>query len=110
VSECLYYIIGNKCDLDEDDEREVSYEEGEQWVEDYKEEFCEQEDEIDIKFVEVSAKEGTNINSLFEEISVKLLERHNKALGLKKGAKVMPNDPAQNLSYNYNQASIGGGG
>ena len=63
-------------------------------MEDYKEEFCEQEDEIDIKFVEVSAKEGTNINSLFDEISVKLLERHNKALGLKKGAKVMPNDPA----------------
>ena len=60
--------------------------------------------------MEVSAKEGTNINSLFEEISVKLLERHNKALGLKKGAKVMPNDPAQNLSYNYNQASIGGVG
>ena len=94
MGECLYYIIGNKCDLDEDDEREVSYEEGEQWVEDYKEEFCEQDDEIDIKFVEVSAKEGTNINSLFEEISVKLLERHNKALGLKKGSKIMPNDPA----------------
>ena len=41
AAECLYYIIGNKCDLDEDDEREVSYEEGEQWVEDYKEEYCE---------------------------------------------------------------------
>lgn len=41
---------------------------------------------------------------------MKLLERHNKALGLKKGSKVM-NDPAQNLSYNYNQqASIGAGG
>ena len=24
----IYYIVGNKCDLDEDDEREISYEEG----------------------------------------------------------------------------------
>ena len=24
----IYYIVGNKCDLDEDDEREVPYEEG----------------------------------------------------------------------------------
>ena len=91
MSECLYYIIGNKCDLD-DDEREVEYEEGEQWVEDYKEEFCDDDSPIEIKFLEVSAKEGTNINALFDEISVKLLERNNKALGLKGGKKVM-NDP-----------------
>ena len=29
TSECIYYIIGNKCDLDNDGMREISYEEGE---------------------------------------------------------------------------------
>ena len=46
--ECFYYIIGNKCDLD--DEREVSTEEGQEWVESYKEELDEDEeieDEVD---------------------------------------------------------------
>lgn len=71
----IYYIVGNKCDLDEDDEREVPYEEGYQWVEEYKEE---EDDDIDIKFIEVSAKNGININILFEEISVKLLDKHEK--------------------------------
>ena len=92
-SECIYYIIGNKCDLDEDDEREVSYEEGEQWVEDYKEEFCDDDNVIDITFLEVSAKEGTNINHLFDEIATKLLTRHGKLPGAGKGKKVV-NDPA----------------
>ena len=36
------------------------------------------DDEIQIKFVEVSAKMGTNINALFEEVSVKLLERYHQ--------------------------------
>lgn len=50
----------------------MPYEEGYQWVEEYKEE---EDDDIDIKFIEVSAKNGTNINILFEEISVKLLDK-----------------------------------
>lgn len=37
-----------------------------------------EDDEIEIKYVEVSAKAGTNINALFEEVSVRLLERHMK--------------------------------
>lgn len=78
----------------------MTYEEGAQWVEEYKEE---EEDYIDIKFIEVSAKEGTNINVLFEEISVKLLERHKAmiAAGGDKNNRYKMNDPTQNLSFNY---------
>lgn len=39
----------------------------------------EDEEEIDIKFMEVSAKSGLNIPALFDEISKKLLMRFNKA-------------------------------
>ncbi len=55
-------MIGNKCDLDEEDSREVPFEEGERWVHEYKEEMVEDGGEdIDIEYMEVSAKEGTNI-------------------------------------------------
>uniref|UniRef100_A0A7S3CLT4 Uncharacterized protein n=1 Tax=Strombidium rassoulzadegani TaxID=1082188 RepID=A0A7S3CLT4_9SPIT len=103
--ECVYYVIGNKCDLDDEDKRQVAYEEGEQWVKDYVYENCERDDEIDISFMEVSAKNGTNISLLFEEISSKLLDRHNhmlKAKGIKNKFIV---DPSHNLSYNFNQNS-----
>ena len=56
---CFFYVIGNKCDLDESD-REVSVAEGEQWVEQYKEDL-EDDEEIDLKFLEVSAKSGVGI-------------------------------------------------
>ena len=92
----MYYIVGNKCDLDETGKREVSYEEGEQWVEDYKEEFCDEDDEIDIKFIEVSAKNGTNIGVLFSEIAVKLIEKHNKLNGIKYGASALAANPNRN--------------
>ena len=49
----FYYVVGNKCDLDEDDERAVPFEEAQQWIEEYKED---EDDFIDIKFIEVSAK------------------------------------------------------
>ena len=42
------------------------------------------DEEIDLKFMEVSAKTGVNIQSLFDEISQKLLVRHNKAAGISK--------------------------
>ena len=63
---------------------------------------------MDIKFLEVSAKEGTNINALFEEMSVKLLERHNKATGMKGGDKnrIKMNDPTASLSYNYDHQKM----
>ena len=76
----FYFVVGNKCDLNEAD-REVSVAEGEQWVESYKENL-EQDDFIDLKFMEVSAKSGVGILQLFEEVSQKLLMRHNKANGI----------------------------
>lgn len=43
---------------------------------------------------------GTNINGLFEEIAVKLLERHHT---LNPNAKKLKDPGAQNLSFNYNK-------
>ena len=54
-----------------------------------------------MKFLEVSAKYGTNINALFEEISIKLLERHDKLQSTKGGKKML--DKSSTLSYNYNE-------
>jgi len=64
------------------------------------------EEDIDINFIEVSAKEGTNITTLFDEICMKLLERHNKAKsiggGVNKGKYVLA-DPTQNISMAYKE-------
>ena len=95
-TECAYFIIGNKCDIDEED-REVEYEEGEQWIKDYKEESP--ENDVDIKYLEVSAKEGTNINILFDEIAKKLLEKHVKLFGPLKQQK----GAEGKLAYDLNQ-------
>ena len=72
VDSVFYYLIGNKCDLD-DDERAVTFEEAKEWVDEFKEE---EEDFINISFMEVSAKDGTNVNELFDDIAKKLLDRH----------------------------------
>ena len=96
-------MVGNKCDIDEEEEREVTFDEGLQWVKDYVED---DEEDIDINFIEVSAKEGTNITTLFDEICMKLLERHNKAKsiggGVNKGKYVLA-DPTQNISMAYKE-------
>jgi len=56
----------------------VAQEEGEQWIKDIKED----EDEfIDITFMEVSAKQGTNVEILFDQIAKRLLERHKAIIG-----------------------------
>ena len=96
--ECFYYIVGNKSDLDED-QREVSPEEGQEWVESYVEELDDDE-EIDIQFMEVSAKSGINIQILFEDISKKLLLKYNKASGISKDGYL----PKQALSFDYNES------
>lgn len=94
-------MVGNKCDIDEEEEREVTFEEGLQWVKDYVED---DDEDIDINFIEVSAKEGTNIATLFDEICMKLLERHNKAKSgaIGKGKYVLA-DPTQNISMAYKE-------
>ena len=74
--DCLFFLIGNKCDL-KGSEREVDYEEGEQWADDYSAEMLDKEGkEIDIEFMEVSAKEGTNIHELFNSIADKLIDKY----------------------------------
>jgi len=54
-----------------------------EWVQSYVEELDDDE-EIDIKHMEVSAKSGLNIQQLFEEISKKLLLKYNKDAGISK--------------------------
>ena len=53
----IFFLIGNKCDLN-GNQRQISYEEGEKISR-----------ELDIFFMEVSAKNGQNINLLFENMS-----------------------------------------
>jgi GTPase SAR1 family protein len=50
----FFFLIGNKCDLN-DNQRKISYEEGEKISK-----------ELNLFFMEVSAKKGQNINLLFE--------------------------------------------
>jgi len=61
-----FLLIGNKCDLE--DKREVTYEDAKQYAEDN-----------GMKFFEVSAKEGTNINDdMFNSIIQDLLDDMEK--------------------------------
>ena len=68
----------------------MPFEEAQAWVEEYKQD---EDDFIDIKFMEVSAKEGLNIDELFEDISKRLLERHLTQGGTTKTKYVM-NEPS----------------
>lgn len=62
----------------------MDYEEGEQWCEDYREEMIDREGkDVDIEFMEVSAKEGSNIFELFHHIADKLIDRYDKHNGIK---------------------------
>lgn len=62
----------------------MEYEEGEQWCEDYREEMIDREGtDVDIEFMEVSAKDGTNIFELFHAIAEKLIEKYDVSNGIK---------------------------
>ena len=54
-------VVGNKCDLEE--KREVSKEEGDNFSK-----------EQNIKFYETSAKEGINVNTIFQELSNEIVK------------------------------------
>ena len=72
----MFFLVGNKCDLP-DTQREVDYEEGEQWAEDYRDEMLDKEgQDIDIEFLEVSAKDGTNITELFNSVGEKIINKY----------------------------------
>ncbi|KRX03857.1 P-loop containing nucleoside triphosphate hydrolase [Pseudocohnilembus persalinus] len=64
--EVLIFLVGNKNDMEE--QRQVSYEQGQK--------FAQQQG---IEFIEVSAKEGTNIQQLFKEIAVNLQNQNNQS-------------------------------
>ena len=57
----VFFLIGNKCDLN-DNQRKISYEEGEKISK-----------ELNLFFMEVSAKNGQNINLLFEYMTEYLI-------------------------------------
>ena len=70
-------MVGNKCDLEE--ERQVKKEEGKDYAKKEK-----------IKFYEVSAKEGTNINTAFDTLVKDILSTYSPSeLMKKRGSKML---------------------
>ena len=70
-------LVGNKCDLE--DERQVKKEEGKDYAKKEK-----------IKFYEVSAKEGTNINTAFDTLVKNILSTYSPSKKKKKrGSKML---------------------
>ena len=67
-------LVGNKCDLV--NERQVSFEEGENYAKKY-----------NIKFFEASAKDGTNVNELFFYLANEIYQ-NDKTKGKDKGVKI----------------------
>ena len=61
-------LVGNKCDLS-DDNRQVSLKEGEDKAQ-----------EFQIPFFETSCKDGININEVFEKLCEDILERGNRKI------------------------------
>ena len=68
------FLVGNKSDLI--DERKVTYEEAKQYA-----------DEHDLPYIETSAKEGININELFDS-SIKTFLSMTKSFGGEKNIKL----------------------
>ena len=68
------FLVGNKSDLEEG--RKVTYEEAKQYA-----------DEHELPYIETSAKEGININELFDE-SIKSFLTNNKSFGGGKNIKL----------------------
>ena len=68
----IIYLVGNKIDLPKE-KRVVNIEDGEKIAE-----------EFEIKFKEASAKSGTNVNEIFEELVEKIDEKFSKLEAPKK--------------------------
>ena len=75
-------IVGNKCDLNQ--ERQVKKEEGKEYSK-----------KNQIKFFEVSAKEGTNINESFEFLIKDILKSYSPTENFKKRASKMLSIPVK---------------
>ena len=78
----------------------MDFEEGEQWCEDYREEMIDREGkDVDIEYMEVSAKEGTNIFELFHHIAERLVEKYD----VHNGIKVERGSEKARISYNLKE-------
>jgi len=75
-------LVGNKSDLK--DKRKITYEQGKELA-----------DTIEIDFIETSAKESTNVELAFMNMSQKIKQRAKKNLapGNKKGTNLSPGAP-----------------
>ena len=69
-------LVGNKCDIQ--DQRQIKKEEGEEYAK-----------KKNIKFYEVSAKEGTNVNEVFEYLVKDILKSYSPNEKYKKRASKM---------------------
>ena len=76
-------LVGNKIDLK--DEREVSYEEGDNFAK-----------KFNLKFFECSAKEGINVNEAFQYLINTVVEIHKDELINKKNQKLIINKVKKN--------------
>ena len=63
VNYATYILIGSKCDLE--DQRQVSYEEGNELAQ-----------SLGIDFFETSAKESLNVNEAFQKLAFKMVQKY----------------------------------
>ena len=80
-------LVGNKCDLE--DNREVLKEDGEELAQ-----------KLKIKFMEVSAKTGENLDKLFQNLIDEVYEKYNKEF--KSFASIEFIDDNKNINLNTN--------
>ena len=81
-------LVGNKCDLE--DNREVLKEDGEELAK-----------KLKIKFMEVSAKTGENLDKLFQNLIDEVYEKYNKEF--KSFASIEFMDDNKNINLNNNK-------
>ncbi len=82
-------LVGNKCDLE--DNREVLKEDGEELAQ-----------KLKIKFMEVSAKTGENLDKLFQNLIDEVYEKYNKEFKSFASIEFMDDNKNINLNTNIN--------
>ena len=82
-------LVGNKCDLE--DNREVLKEDGEELAK-----------KLKIKFMEVSAKTGENLDKLFQNLIDEVYEKYNKEFKSFASIEFMDDNKNINLNTNIN--------
>lgn len=85
IKKCTVFIVGNK--LDRENERVISYEEGEAFAK-----------ENNFMYMEISAKEGTNVDNLFEKLALDMVNKSNEEGEVEKGNNNLNLKDSNNLS------------